>query len=61
MKRGKQQIPMGCGDEGSMLSRWRHVSLAKYNYTGLVKQMQRKYNKRARKLAKQELEYEDGG
>ena len=61
MKRWKQQIPMGCGMELEAFSRWRRWICIFDNSTGVVKGLQRQYNKRERKLAKQELEYEDGG
>ena len=61
MKRGKQQIPTNYGDEIDAFTRCRHVLCVFYNNTGLVKQAQRRYNKRVRKLAKEELEYEIRG
>ena len=58
MKRGKQQIPTNWGDEVDAFTQWRHVLCLFDNNTGLVKKAQRRYNKRVRKLAKQELDYE---
>ena len=61
MKRGKQQIPTNYGDEVDAFTRWRRMLCVFYNNTGLVKQAQRRYNKRVRKLVKEELRHETGG
>lgn len=54
MKRGKKQLPDG--DEA--FSRWRHCVCLFYNNTGLVKYAQRRYQKRVRRAARREIEYE---
>jgi hypothetical protein len=56
MVRRKERIPLADGDEQDYFSGWRRVLSVFYNNTGLGKKMKRKYNKRARKEAKSELQ-----
>ena len=58
MKRGRQQVPMKFGDEIDAFSRWRRALCVFYNNTGLVKDAQRRYQKRVRKAARREIENE---
>ena len=58
MKRGRQIVPMGCGDELDAFSRWRRALCVFYNNTGLVKDAQRRYQKRVRQAARKEIEHE---
>lgn len=51
MKRGVKQLPDG--DEA--LSSWRHVACLFYNNTGIIKYAQRRYQKRVRQKAKEEI------
>jgi hypothetical protein len=59
MKRGRQQIPMSHGDELDAFSKWRRALCVFYNNTNIVKQAQRRYNKRLRRQWKQELRDEE--
>ena len=61
MKRGRNQIPMKFGDELDAFSKWRHALCVFYNNTGLVKEAQRRYNKRVRRYAKEIIEHEQEG
>lgn len=49
----KDRLPLADGDEQDYFSGWRRLLCVFYNNTGLGKKMKRKYNKRARKEAKE--------
>ena len=54
MKRGRT-VPMKCGDEMDAFSRWRHFLCVFYNNTGIAKYTKRAYNKRVRRVIKEDL------
>ena len=54
MKRGRS-VPTKTGDEMDAFSRWRHVLCVFYNNTGIAKYTKRAYNKRVRRVAKEDL------
>ena len=51
----KDKIPLSDGDENDAFSPWRRLLCVFYNNTGLTKRAKRKYNKRARKQAKEDV------
>ena len=59
MKRGRT-TPMR-GWEYDALTGWRHVLCLFYNNTGLSKYWKRHYNKRVRRIGKQEIKDEETG
>jgi hypothetical protein len=53
----KHDIPMKCGDEFDVFSRWRHL-LCYTQHPGVTKKVKRRYNKRSRHDAKIKIQGE---
>lgn len=61
MKKGRHRIPMEGGDEYDAFTGFRKRLCCFHNRTGLVKQAQRKYWKRERQKAKEEMRDAESG